>query len=155
MKRATLLVLSFAVTFGVLSGAFAVGRADSPDYVVLAQADTGSAAGSAATPADKLNDPISSPQAAFDDLKAAKKLGWGLLVLATLIMLCRLVGRLGYKPLSTGRAAVVTAAVGTVAVTAYNALALGGTWLAAAAAAIVALAAWWDSQAKPKKAPES
>lgn len=139
--------------------------------ILLAQADTSPAlpdAGSASAPvalepapetkpADKLHDPLASPQAAFDDLKAAKKLGWGVLVLAVLIMTCRVLGRLGgaFKFLATGKVAILIGAVGTLAMTAYNALVLGGTWMAALAAAIVAGAAFWDAQAKPKESAKA
>lgn len=143
--------------------------------ILLAQADAGSAGLSApaldagpasaatpapadpatgsAAPADKLHDPVASPQLALDDLKTAKKGGWGIFLFACLIMLCRVLGRLGgiLKPLSQGRVAVVIAGINTLALTAFNALALGGTWFAVAAAAIVALAAFWDAQAKPRE----
>lgn len=129
--------------------------------ILLAQADTsrapldaGSASAPQPTPSDTLADPVAAPQQAFDDLKAAKKLGWGLFVLAALVMLCRVLGRLGgmFTRLRTGKVALVIGAVGSLAVTAYNALALGGTWMAALAAAIVAGAAAWDAQGKPKTA---
>jgi hypothetical protein len=121
-----------------------------------AAVDVGSGSEAApAAPASQLHDPVGSPAAAFDDIKAAKKLGWGLMVLAALIMLCRVLGRLGgkFKVLATGRVAVVVAAVSTLAVTSYNALALGGTWMAAASAAVVALAAFWNSHATPAVTP--
>lgn len=118
----------------------------------FAPAPAAPATGSA-TPSDKLRDPVASPQLALDDLKSAKKGGWGIFLFACLIMLCRVLGRLGgiFKPLAQGRAAVVIAGVNTLALTAFNALALDGTWFAVAAAMIVALAAFWDAHAKPRE----
>lgn len=145
------------VTIGPAWIGYQVARGDDGSgSALLAPIDAGVASAPAeapAKPSDALHDPVSSPSAAFDDLKAAKKMGWGLLVLAVLVMACRVLGKLGgrFKALGTGRIAVVIAAVGTLAVTAYNALALGGTWMAAASAAIVAGAAFWNSHAEPKE----
>lgn len=110
-------------------------------------------------PADKLHDPIDNPKAAYDDVKAAKKLGWGAVALVALILVCRVLGRLSklggvfkpFKRLAEGKVAVVVASVGTLGITAYNALILEGSWMAAALAALVAGAAIWDAEAKPKE----
>lgn len=140
--------------------------------ILLAQADTGSAAGptvtvdtasvtaepadtgSAATPADKLHDPLSSPGAAFDDLKAAKKVGWPLAVFAGLIMLCKLLARAKSIPwlsaLGKGKTAVVVAATGAIATACFNAAADGGAWSATAFAGLLALAHYFDATPKPK-----
>lgn len=112
-------------------------------------------------PADKLHDPIDNPKAAYDDIKAAKKVGWGAVALVALILVCRVLGRLSklggvfkpFKRLGEGKVAVVVASVGTLAITAYNALILEGSWMAAALAAIVAGAALWDAESKPKEQP--
>lgn len=97
-------------------------------------------------------DPLAQPQAAFDELQAAKKLGWPILVLVVLIIASRLLARLGgvFTFLGTGKASLVIAGVGAVALAAYNAIALGGTWLAAGMAAMLAGIAAWDAAAKPK-----
>lgn len=101
-------------------------------------------------PADKIHDPLSNPQAAFDDVKAAKKIGWGVLALTVLLIACRLASRLGgiFTKLGQGKFALGVAAVGAFAMTAYNAVLLGGTWIAALFAAMMAGAAAWDSKAK-------
>lgn len=152
------LLIAFAVTFGATMCSYQIARAQSGSAVVEPQGSASPEPAPAAAqpsakplPSSQLADPMESPQQAYNDLVAAKRLGWSLLVLAVLIMGCRLAGKLGgwFKPLATGRAAVVVAGVGTLAISAYNALALGGTWMAAAAAALVAFAAFWNSQAKP------
>lgn len=112
-------------------------------------------------PADKLHDPIEDPKATFDDVKAVKKLGWGAVALAILIILCRVLGKLSkfggvlkpLKRLGEGKVAVVVASVGTLAITAYNALILEGSWFAAALAAAISGAALWDAKAKPAPEP--
>jgi hypothetical protein len=128
---------------------------------LLAQADTGS--GSSLPPATttgpapkapsvELHNPVTDPIAAFDDVKAAKKLGWPLALLALLIMLTRGLGTIGTRWgsmswlawLGKGSTAVIVSGVGTVATAAFNTLALGGTWFAvmmAAAGAFFALLA--------------
>lgn len=156
------LFVAFAVTFGVTMCSYQIARA---------QPGSGSAVvelpGSAAVPqpapaaapvvekklpSSQLADPLTSPQQSYNDLKAAKRLGWGVFALALLIVGCRLAGKLGgwFKPLATGRVAVVVAGIGAVAIAAYNALALGGTWMSAGAAALVAMAVFYNSTAKPK-----
>ena len=133
-----------AILVVIFVGAFNAGHA----------AADGSGSGSVTipvpTPADQLDNPLTNPVAAYDDLKAAKRIGWGVLVLAVLVMASRLLGMLGgvFAFLKKGRVSLVVAAVGTFAVTAYNALLLGGTWMAAVAAAIVAGAAAWDAVSK-------
>lgn len=105
-----------------------------------------------ALPADRIPDPLSNPAATLDTVKGAKAMGWGVVLLVVLIIISRLLGRLGgvFKRLKEGKAAVVIASVGTLSITAYNALILEGSWLAALLAGVVAGAALWDSQAKPK-----
>lgn len=106
-------------------------------------------------PADQLHDPLSAPMAAFDDLKAAKRLGWGVAFLAGAILSLRLLSKLGgfFKPLGEGKVALYLGAVGVLVLTAYNAVIQGGTWMAAAFTAIVAAAAWWDAHKQPPKQP--
>lgn len=116
--------------------------ADTPTSITVGSAGAGS--GSAVTsPADQLPDIVTNPGKAFDAEKAAYKLGWPLAVLAAIIMLGRGAGLLGRQFswlawIGKGKAAVVTAGIVTVAIAAFNALALGGTWYAALFAAIYA-----------------
>lgn len=108
-------------------------------------------AGSAsATPADKLHDPTSSPAASWDDVKVAKKVGWPLAVFAVLVMLARLVGKLGGKVswLAKGKAAVIVGAVGAIAASCYNAAADGGAWTATLMAGAGALFHYLDAGGK-------
>lgn len=144
---------------------------------IVAQADTGGAApaapaapspelaapapgeatgsGSEATPADKLHDPLSSPGASWDDLKAAKKVGWPLAVFAGLIMLCKLLARAKsvsvLAALGKGKTAVVVAAVGAIATACFNAATDGGAWSATAFAGLLALAHYFDATPKDKE----
>jgi hypothetical protein len=129
-------------------------------YMGVAYADDGSGAGSVATaidagsgsavapaPAapsvDALHNPAQAPLAAFDDLKAAKKLGWAMALFAALVMLLKAVAyvkdKLGGVPLlgklaawlAVNKRAVWIAGLGAGCAAAYNALAEGGTWMAA------------------------
>lgn len=141
---------------------FYAGRANAQSVVDAGAVDAGptldagpgSGSGAVALPSDSIHDPVTDPAATYDDMKAAKKLGWGILALAIIIVVCKVLARLGgmFKKLGEGKFALIVASVGTLAMTAYNALLLGGTWLAALAAAIVAGAAAWDAAAKPKPA---
>jgi hypothetical protein len=108
-------------------------------------------------PADRLRDPLSEPKAVVDDLKAAKRMGWGVLALAILVVVTRLLGRLGgwFAVLRKGKVSLVVASVGAFAVTAYNAIMLGGTWMAALAAGVVAVAAFLDYKPPHAKSSES
>ena len=126
--------------------------------VGVAHADAGSGSGSdavpvppTASPSDQLHDPITAPSASWDDLKAAKKIGWALAVLAFVTMAARLAGKLGgwFTFLSTGKTALVIGAGGALGAAGYDALANGGSWMSVAVTAIVAAAAYWDSHAKP------
>lgn len=123
--------------------------------------DAGSATGSAiASPADQLPDLASNPTKAFDAEKAAYKLGWPLGLLAAIIMLGRGIGQAGRKLawlawLNKGAAAVITAGAVTVAIAAFNALALGGTWYAAALASAAAGFALLKPHVEPQPASPS
>lgn len=136
---------------------------EAPKQVLIAQADTGSTgsgsahsdAGSASTPAapsasspsDKLHDPLSSPGASWDDLKAAKKVGWAAAVFAFLVLLCKLLGRLKGKLswLGKGKVPVVVGAIAALAAACYNAAVDGGAWTATLMAGFVALAHYIDA----------
>lgn len=123
----------------------------------MAAADTGSGSAVVTAPADQLADPLKEPGEAISDLKSAKRDGWAIAVLAGAVMAARLLGRLGgrFKKLSEGKVALVIGAVTAMLVSAYNALALGGSWGAVAMAAIVAGAAAWDAAGKSEPKPVS
>ena len=149
--RRTVTIACIAVALG-LAGLSLVAFAD--DGSGSAAAITAPATGSAATaaPSDQLHDPLSAPAAAFDDLKAARKIGWPLAILAALVITAKLLSRLGgvWSKLGTGHAALAIGALSAGSCAAYNALALGGSWMAVGLALIVALAAALDVKGKPK-----
>lgn len=97
-------------------------------------------------PADQLHDPVADPIKAFDDVRAAQKIGWPLALLATLVMAARGLSSAGKRwPsvrwlswLNTGARAFVIAGLTTLSCAAFNTLALGGTWFAVAMAACAA-----------------
>jgi hypothetical protein len=116
-----------------------------------AAGSSGSAgSGSALAPADRIRNPLENPAGAYDDLRAMRRLGWGILALGVAVMLARVLATLGgvFGVLRRGRAALAIAAGTTFAAVAYNAVALGGTWLAALFAGVVAAAAAWDAYAR-------
>lgn len=116
---------------------------------VLQDAGSASAPAPTATPADKLHDPAAHPAAAWDDLKAAKKVGWPLAVFAGLLMACKLLKRAQkYKLaafLSKGKMPVLVGMVGALALACFNAAADGGAWTAVFVAGVTALAHYRDA----------
>jgi hypothetical protein len=153
-RISTLLISLFAalaVTFGAAWLGYQSARGDAgvAEHMVEASAlpDAGSA--SAPAPADKLHDPASSPKAAWDDLRAAKKDGWAIAAFAALVMLCKLASRVGKKFkwlafLGKGKVAIVVGAAGALATACYNAAAEGGAWSAMLMAGAVAVAGYLD-----------
>jgi hypothetical protein len=116
---------------------------------LLVEGTLGSAAAPVVAPADKIaKDPIANPTQAFDDIKAAKKTGWGIFVLTIALVLCRVLARLGgvFKRLREGKVALAVAAFTALTMTAFNAIALGGSWVAALAAGVTAAFAAWDAK---------
>lgn len=112
----------------------------------------GSAGSGSAAPHDSLDNPIESPFAAWQDLKAAREVGWALTVWAALAMLGKalayaseklkatpVIGKLSAW-LAVGKRAMVVAAIGAVGYAGFDVLARGGTWVAALAASGVAIA---------------
>jgi hypothetical protein len=113
-----------------------------------AYADTNSSA------ADQLHDPLDQPVQAYDDLVAARKLGWPIAIFAGGVMLARLLGALGKKSdvswlawLGVGKKAIAISGAAAVLAAAYNALATGGSYAAVGMAAVLAFASFWDSHA--------
>lgn len=115
------------------------------------------AAGSAAAeqpkpvPSDSLANPVDDPVEAYSDLKAAKKQGWAFAILAGLIMLAAALGRAATKwpnwPVLSWinkhkKVLIVSAAISVTATAAFNALSLGGSWLAVVGAGGGALLAF-------------
>lgn len=115
-----------------------------PGYLLVVSGSGSSSPAPVIAPADKLRDPVSDPVGAFDDVRAARKLGWPLALLAVLIMVARGLQSAGQRwPnsrwlswLNTGARAFVIAGAATVAAASFNTLALGGTWFAVAMAAV-------------------
>lgn len=141
MKKTALSVL--IATALAAGGITCVSVANADDAGVVLDAGVGSGS---AMPADELDDPVTNPSAAFDDAKAMHKLGWPLLLLATLIMVAKGLLTAGKRWkwkwltwLNTGVRAVAIAGVITVGSAAFNTLALGGTYVAVLIAAAGAL----------------
>lgn len=155
MKRLVPLVLGFLIGFGLLHSCFEIGKAHadgSGSAAVMVDAGVGSAAAApaASTPADKLHDPLAQPGASWDDLKAAKKVGWAAAVFAALVLLCKLLGRLKGKlsVLGKGKMPVIIGGVAALAAACYNAALDGGAWTATMVAGMMALAHYIDAGGK-------
>lgn len=104
--------------------------------------------------ADQVHDVLTSPIAAYDDVRAAKKLGWPALVFIVAIILARLAGKLGaiqgwslLAKLNTGKVAVVIGGVAAVAAAGFNAATAGGSMIAILTGAFFALATYYNSHA--------
>lgn len=161
MKK-TLILVVFATGLALTGIAFVTAAdafAQTVDAGVMLDAGVGSGSGSA-MPADVLDDPVTNPAAAFDDAKAMHKLGWPLLLLASLIMIAKGLLTAGkrwswswLKWLNTGVRAVAIAGVITVASAAFNTLALGGTYFAVMVAAAGALFTMIAPTPKPVETP--
>lgn len=90
-------------------------------------------------------DPLANPAQAFDDFKALYKVGWPVTVLAGIVVAARLLGRLGGRfAFLSGKPAAVIAAIASVGASAFDVLALGGSWASVVMAALVAAAALWN-----------
>lgn len=92
-------------------------------------------------------DPLQDPAAAFDDFRALTKIGWPVTVLAGVVVAARLLGRFVPRlSMLAGKPAAVIAAVASVGASAFDVLALGGSWASVVMAALVAAAALWNPQ---------
>lgn len=94
------------------------------------------ATANAPAPEVKIADPVQQPAQALDDLKGAKRYGWAGVVFVLLVLLTRTgmvySERVSFlKFLGKGQVHSIIAAVSAFAMTAYNALVLGGTLYAA------------------------
>ena len=140
-----------AILCGTLAlGLVAVANADSGS-AVAAEVQQGAGSASAPAPADSLANPVDDPVEAYSDLKAAKKQGWALGILAAFIMLAAAIGRAATKwptwPVLNWinqhkKITIAVAFVGITASAVFNALALGGSWYAAIGAGGAALLAF-------------
>jgi hypothetical protein len=146
--------LAFLISLSICAGIVTCARYAVADGSGSALAE-GSAAGSAsappaATPADELHDPIAAPAQAWDDVKAAKKVGWAVLVFAVLTMMAKLAGRMKtvkfFAPLGKGKVAVVIGALGALGASCYNAAAEGGAWTAMLVAGVTAIAHYMNAE---------
>jgi len=149
------LVLCFAIgfvaTFGVYKVAYSANAGDM-DAGIAPGPSVEITAGDppvvvAVVPSDAISDPIREPAAAFDDVNAARKTGWTMVLLVALIMALRGLGHLkGLSFFKRDRVAIVVAGALTVATSLFDTLVLGGTWVAALYAAAGALAIYWRSK---------
>lgn len=96
-------------------------------------------------PSEQLPNPVDDPRAAYDAVKAAKKQGWAAAILASLVMLTAGFARASTRwPTSKPFAWVakhktvllVISGVSLVSCAAFDALVLGGQWMAVLWAAI-------------------
>lgn len=150
-----------AILCGTLAlGLVAVANADSGSAVAV-EVQQGAGSASAPAPADSLANPIDDPVEAYSDLKAAKKQGWAFAIIAGIVMLCAAIGRAAVKwptwPVLNWinkhkKALIVVGGAGVTATAAFNALALGGSPFAIAAAAGAALLAFVQSAPSEPKA---
>ena len=123
------------------------------DTLALLDAGPGSGSGSAAASSPTVHDPSQDPAGYFSDLKTAKKNGWGLVVLVSVLGLCELLAAAGKKIsalawLGKGRVSIAIGAGAAIATTAIASLADGGSWSAVATAAIGAALLYWHPAAK-------
>jgi hypothetical protein len=126
-------------------------RAYAEETFAPAIGDAGPSSGSAtAAPADRLHDPIANPTASFNDVKDAWSISWGAGLLAAIVTLTTGLARATsrwpnarlLRWFAKNKTAIfVVTGIGTVAAASFNALALGGTWLAALWAGIAAVLA--------------
>lgn len=96
----------------------------------------------AATPT--IHDPVSAPSQAFDELKAARKIGWPAVSIAALAMLLLALGHIGIPWLKDGSRAFALAALTTGASAAALAALDGGAWTAVATAGVAAAYGFWQ-----------
>jgi hypothetical protein len=123
-----------------------------------ARADSSGSAATPSTeaaPADQLHDVVDAPKAAWDDVAAAKRVGWSVAVFAGLVIIARLAARLGRNVkllavLGRGKVAVVIGAAGAIGASCYNAAIAGGAWTALLSAALVALGHYVDAESTAK-----
>lgn len=166
--RKALIVLVLALGFisyanvvtadaGLAADAVAVVDALSPDASVadasvdapLADASVADAsvdAGAAPAPA-----PAAAPTASPDDFHGARRYGWAAIAFLLLVIATRLVAKLPVERLAflrNGKNAAIVSAVGAVALSFYNALALGGSLVATVLAALTSLLHLLDAQVK-------
>lgn len=156
-RARTLFGLSYiAVAVAIALGLLAIrdaaeARAEAP-VIALTAPHTGSAsavpamASPAQRPSDEIANPVDDPIGAINDAREAQRQNWALFGLAIAIMVSRGLGTLRSRyPASkllarmTGRPGLIVAGVGFVGASAFDALALGGSWYAVVVAAIGAL----------------
>lgn len=136
----------------------------------LAQPAPGSAeveSGSAAPtkPSDAVVNPVQHPEQAWDNEKAARKVGWPLAIWLGMVMLGKalaysrdklkttpLIGKLAAW-LAKGKGAMILAAIVGVGAAGYNTMMGGGSWVAAIVAAGAAIGGVMHSTTKGADTP--
>ena len=134
-----------AVTVPPFTGSATAGSA-TPTPTVITTTTTTTAP--ALAPSEKLHNPVDDPMAAIETVKAQKKQGWAVTILGCIVMLTAGLAR-GIQKwpnskvfawFAKNKAAVyIIAGLGVTGAAAFNALALGGTWVAAGYAGAGAL----------------
>ena len=171
MKKLLAPMLSVMLALGIGAGSvgmFYAGRADAQPVVV--DAGAGSAIDTPAPPAppvvavelkpsDKIHDPTSEPLEYVSDVKLAKRTGWPLAILVGLFGLCKILGRAkdvkALAWLGRGKAAFVVGCAGAIVAAMIDAVAGGGTLVAAGYAAAIALFGYIDTGKKPSDSSSS
>lgn len=97
-------------------------------------------------------DPLSDPQASFDSFRALSKIGWPITVLAGVAVAARLLARFAPRfGFLAGKPAAVIAAIAALGASAFDVLALGGSWGSVVASVVFGALALWDSAGKKTK----
>lgn len=105
-------------------------------------------------PSDGLHNPTVAPLESWDDLKAAKKVGWAAAVFAAVLMLAIGIGTIGKNVkqlawLAKGRWAVIVGGVAACGAAGYDAAMSGGSVVALLLAMWTAGLAYWNSHRAP------
>ncbi len=164
MKKLIAPLLSVMIALGISAGSvgiFYAGRADAqPSVTADAGVDAGSGSAIAAPtappvvtvptkPSDTIHDPATDPIEFVSDVKLAKRTGWPLAILVGLFGLCKLLGRAknvkALAWLGKGKIAFVVGCAGAIVAAMIDAIAGGGTLVAAGYAAAIALFGYIDT----------
>lgn len=152
-------ILGLALVIDV--GAARLGVAQAQAQPLDAGSGSGSGSGSAITaparPSDAVANPLDDPQEALTEVKAAKKQGWPLFVLMSLVMIAKLVQGAGkrwpdnriMKWLNTDSRSFIIAGIGTVGSAAFDVAFQHGGWPAIMFAGIGAGLALMQPHSKP------
>jgi hypothetical protein len=120
----------------------------------LAGSAAAAAAAAAPRPSDALTNPATSPVAAWDDVLAARRVGWPAAVFACVTLLALALGTAGARFawlswLARGTAATLLGALAACGTAGYDAAIAGGSPAAVGSAAVLAVFAFWQARRTP------